>query len=304
MRLHIKNSFENIRRAPFQAMAAVSVLAITFFVSTLIAVAVYSSSQLLRYFETRPQVIAFLAEETDQDQIDELLSRLNDDYRILNPKFVSKEDALQIYKDATADNPLLGEFVSPGSLPASIEFAPAELEYAQELIEEMQGELIVEDVGFTASVGGVAAVTEVIERLKTISEYIRLAGGVSTLVLATTSFLVLVVVISMRTSMKRDEIEALSLIGATSGFIRAPLVLEAIHYAVIGVFLGWLVASSVVMYASPTIFSYFGDISVLPANMQDFLMLLGFILAGQLVIGIFIALLGSNFAVSRNLKLK
>lgn len=302
--MHLRTSLENIRRAPFQAMAAISVLAITFFVSTLIAVSVFSSNQLLRYFETRPQIIAFLTEDSTQEQIDELMGRLEADPRIGNLNLVSKEEALEIYKEATSDNPLLGELVSPSIFPASIEFSPLELDHAQELIAMMDEELIVDDIGFTASVGGSSAVGEVIDRLKTVSSYIRLAGVISITVLAVTSFLVLVVVIGMRISMKKEEIESLSLIGATPGFIRTPLVLEAIHYALIGAFVGWLIASVLIMYASPSVFSYFGDIPVLPRETKDFFGLLGVVLLGEILIGIFIAILGSLFSLSRTLKLR
>ena len=66
---HINTSLRNIRRSPFQAMAAMSVLALTFFVTTLIAILVYSSSQVISYFETRPQIIAFLKDSVDQESV-------------------------------------------------------------------------------------------------------------------------------------------------------------------------------------------------------------------------------------------
>lgn len=304
MNLHLKTSFDNIRRAPFQAMAAILVLAVTFFVSTLVAISVFSSQKLLNYFETRPQIIAFLKDDATEEQINELMGRLNEDPRVANLRFVSKEEALNIYKEATADNPLLGELVSPSIFPASIEFSPRNLDQAQEMIDLMNGELIVDDIGFTANVGGSAAVGDVINRLRTITYYVRVAGAVAIGVLAVTSFLVLMVVIGMRITMKRDEIESLSLIGATPGFIRAPLVLEAIHYAILGVVSGWLVASVLVMYASPTIFSYFGEIPVLPKASGEFFVMLAAILGGELLVGILIAILGSTFSLSRTLKLR
>ncbi len=304
MSLHLKTSIANIRRAPFQAMAAISVLAITFFVSTLIALAVYSSNQIISYFETRPQIIAFLKDDTTQEQVDDLMGRLTGDPRIANLKFVSKEEALNIYKEATSDNPLLGELVSPSIFPASIEFSPSDLSHAQDLISLVEGELVVEDIGFTANVGGSSAVGDVINRLKTISYYVRLTGAVSVGVLAVTSGLVLMVVISMRISMKKEEIESLSLIGASPGFIRAPLLLEAIEYGVLGAFLGWLLAAVLAMYVSPHLFSYFGTLPILPKEPSQFFGLLGIILLGEVLISVTIATLGSLFSLSRTLKLK
>lgn len=304
MNLHIKTSLDNIRRAPFQAMAAISVLAITFFVTTLTAMVVYSSEQLLQYFESRPQIIAFLTDDAEALQIENLSAKLEVDERINSVRFVSKEDALEIYKEATSENPLLGELVSPSIFPASIEISPADLTFAQEILTEIKEEPIVESVGFTASIGGESAVGEVIERLKTISNYVRIAGVIAISVLAVTSFLVLMIVIGMRILMKKEEIESLSLIGATAGFIRAPLILEALQYAFWGVLIGWLMASVLIMYASPTIFSYFGEIPVLPSNTRDFFILLGAFLGVEVLVGMVIALLGSIISVSRSLSIK
>src|SRR5688572_6748548 len=118
---HFKTSFQYIRRAPFQALAAIAVLSLTFFVGTLIALLVYSSNQVLRAFETRPQVIAFLKKDSLEEEFMALQQKLKSDERLHDVKLVSKEEALEIYKSATSDNPLLGELVSPSIFPASIE---------------------------------------------------------------------------------------------------------------------------------------------------------------------------------------
>lgn len=304
MKLHLKTSFDNIKRAPFQAMAAISVLAITFFVTTLTAMVVYSSEQLLQFFESRPQVIAFLTDDADALQVENLQVELSDDPRVNTVNFVSKEDALAIYKEATSENPLLGELVSPSIFPASLEISPMDLTFAQELLTELKDEPIVESVGFTASIGGESAVADVIERLKTISSYIRISGIIAVTVLSITSFLVLMVVIGMRILMKKEEIESLSLIGATPGFIRAPLIFEAIQYAFWGVFIGWLMASVLIMYASPTLFSYFGEIPVLPSETSEFFTLFAIFFAAELIVGLLIALIGSFISVSRSLTMK
>src|SRR3990167_2860086 len=113
MNIHLKTALDYIKRSPFQALAAMFVLSLTFFVATLVSILVYSSSQLLSYFETRPQVIAFLKDDTLQDAIATLQHKLSLDTRIKEIRYVSKEEALAIYKKATSDNPLLGELVSP-----------------------------------------------------------------------------------------------------------------------------------------------------------------------------------------------
>ncbi len=90
MNIHLKTAFDYIRRAPFQALAAIFVLTLTFFVGTLFAVLLYSSTKVLTYFETRPQVIAFLKDSATSDDISNLQHKLSGDIRVKDVKFVTK----------------------------------------------------------------------------------------------------------------------------------------------------------------------------------------------------------------------
>jgi len=297
--IHLKTAFSYIKRSPFYALAAIFVLSLTFFVGTMLAVLVYSSGKVLSYFETRPQVIAFLKDSAKPEEISALQNKLTVDTRVSKVKFVSKEEALSIYKQATSDNPLLGELVSPSIFPASIEFSLSDLSFAQQMINELKASPIVDQVGFTASLGGESTLSTVVSRLRTITMYLRVGGGVFVGILTITSFLVLLFIISMRMTSRKDEVEILDLIGATPGFIRSPIILEAIMYALGGVFIGWILSLILVLYASPSLMAYFGEIPVLPRNPLLFFGLFGGILATELFLGLFLALLGSLIAVSR-----
>lgn len=300
----LKTGASYIRRSPFQAIAAIFVLALTFFVSTLLAVLVYSSGKLVSYFEERPQVIAFLKDEATPETISALQRKLDNDPRVKNVHYVTKEQALNIYKNATSDNPLLAELVSPSIFPASLEFSVVDLSQAKNIIDEVKSEAIVDSVGFTASIGGKEAVGDVVERLKTIAFYVRTGGMVLVGALALTSFMVLTVVIGMRMVTRKGEVETLTLIGAKPGFIRAPIVFEANGYALAGVFIGWILAIILILYATPAILNYFGDIPVLPKGSLNFFGFLGAILLGEIIVGIVISTLGSTVAISRAMKQK
>lgn len=299
MSVHFKTAFDYIKRSPFQATAAVFVLTLTFFVTTLLIILVYSSNNMLSYFETRPQVIAFLKSDVTDSDVDALQAKLAADSRVKEIKYVTKADALNIYKDATSDNPLLAELVSPTIFPASVEFSLNNLSEAQAVIDSVKSEEIVEQVGFTASLKGGDEVSGVVTRLRTITNYIRVGGGTLAVVLLTTSFLVLLVIIGMRMSARRGEIEILKLIGATPGFIRSPILIEAIIYSILGVTLGWVITFIIVLYSAPSIVSYFGQVPVLPRGTLDLAGLFGIIFVAEVFAGIMLAITGSIIAVSR-----
>lgn len=303
MRQHIKTGLGDMRRSPFQVLAAVSVLAITFFVSTLMVIMVYSSHQVLRYFETRPQILAFIKDDAVDSDITKFIEDLGNDNRVKDVKYVSKEQAFEIYKDATSDNPLLAELVSPSIFPASVEFSLTDLNFAQEVIDTTQKTPVVDSVSFTANIGGDSSLNDAISRLKNLTYYLRIAGLGTIAVLAANSFLVLMVVISMRVTMKRKEIESLTFVGATPWFIKAPIMFEALSYGFFGVLFGWLGAFILLLYVSPTIITYFDGIPVLPRDSASFFVFLLAILGVEFLVGSLIALLGSLMAVSRSLRM-
>lgn len=300
-----KAAWRHIRRVPYQALAAIFIMTTTFFVATIIAVLAYASSQTLRYFETRPQVIAFLKDDTTPEQVSNLQRQLEADARVKGVRYVSKEQALDIYKKATADNPVLAELVSPRVFPASIEFSVVDLSFAQELISELETNTIVgkDGVVFTASLGDGRETGTVITNLRNIINYIKI-GGISLLsFLVASSLLILLVIIGMRIASKREEIDVLKLLGATSGFIIMPFVIEGVIYAVFGAFIGWLLGALAVLYAAPSLVSYFGEIQIFPSESGRFFLLLGQILGGELLLAVLLGIVGSFVALGRYLKI-
>ena len=304
MSIHLKTALGYVRRSPFQAMAAVFVLTLTFFVATLVSVMVYSSTKLITYFETRPQVIAFLKADVADADVADLQHKLEADDRVKEVKYVSREEALSIYKKATSDNPLLGQLVSPSIFPASLEFSVKDLNFAQAVIDDVQKESLVDSVGFTAALGGESSLSDVVSRLRTISSYVKIGGGVFVGMLAATSFVVLLIIISLRMTTRREEIEILNLIGATASFIRSPIILEAFIYSFLGVFLGWSITFIGVLYLAPSAVAYFGEIPILPKDVVGVFQLFGIILGLEIVSGLILALSGSLLAISRVKRVK
>jgi cell division transport system permease protein len=130
-------------------------------------------------------------------------------------------------------------------------------------------------------------------------------GGIGVVaILSFVSFIVLLTIISMRLSARKDEIEILNLIGATQKFIRSPIIAEALIYTYLGVFLGSLSAFVVILYMSPSLYRFFGEISFLPDTIFDTVKFFGLIFMAQFFVGTLIAYLGGFLAVNRAKKVR
>lgn len=297
--VHFRTAIDYIRRFPFQALAAVLVFTITFFVTTVLLVLVYTSNNLIKSFETRPQIIAFLNKDADQTQVAEVQNKFKSDPRVKELVYISQEDAFEIYKGAGNYNPLLEELVNPSVFPASLEFSLSDLKYAEEVISELQTETVIDQVGFTANLGPEEELEIVVQRLRNISFYIRSIGGGFVAFQILTSLIVLLVIISIRMTVRKPEIEILKLIGATNWFIKLPIVLESLFYTISGSVLGWIFGLLLFLYTSPSILSVASNLSILPTTTEGLLILFGPILAAELLIAIVLGLFGSLLAASR-----
>lgn len=303
LKQHLITALVHIRRSPYQAISAILIMTLTFFAATLFVAVAYVLSQTIHYFETRPQIIAFLKNDVEPAEISALTRKLEGDLRIKGDvKFVSTEEAFRIFKE-TADNPLVTELVSPEALPASVEFSVSNLSFAQELINAVKKEPIVDSVEFTGSLGGEATASQVIDNLQRVTNYVRFGGIALLAFLALNAILTLLVVIGMRVAARREEISVLTLLGATPAFVRLPFLFEGMLYAVAGSFVGFVTGALLLLYLLPNVSYYFGEIPILPGEAGLIVLNLAGLLFAELLVGAFLGAVGAWFAISRYLKL-
>src|SRR3989344_679386 len=134
----LKVAWRNIRRSPYQAFAAVFVMTLTFLFISFFTFLLYGSTKAISYFESRPQVTAFFKNEVKQADIDNLRDSLMKTNKISSIKFVSKEDALKIYREQNKSDPLLLELVTADILPASLEISTVKIADLSEVSSAIQ----------------------------------------------------------------------------------------------------------------------------------------------------------------------
>lgn len=302
MRLSV-SLWQRIRRTPYQAFASVFMISITLFVLSVFLLLAATSSSVLSYFETKPQITVFFKENQDKPAVDALVEKLKATGKMASYKYISKEDALKIYQEQNKDDPLLLEMVTADILPASLEISATNPSYLVEIAEIVKKEPGIDEVVFQK---------EIVDTLISWTSTIRKIGAVFILFLLSASFMILITNISMKIVNRKDEIVILRLVGATSWYIKRPFVLEGILYGIIGATISWLVTSAIVLYLQPFMASFLHGISSLsfwkvteelviylwPPNIAFFLLLWIVLVAAGFSIG----LIGSLFAVSRYMR--
>lgn len=284
-----KATWKNIRRSPYQALAAIFIMSLTFLIISFFTFLLYGSHQIIGFLESKPQVTAFFKNEAKQEEINNLETQIRANEKVASVKFVSKEQALEIYREQNKNDPLLLDLVTADVLPASLEISTIKIEDLQGISDILKSSTIVQEVIYQK---------DVISTLTSWTNAVRGVGIGLIAVLSLVSVFTMVTIIGMKISQKKQDMEIMKLIGATNWHIRWPFILEGIYYGIIGAFIGWAIASGLLWFSMPALTEFFKGISIF-TNVP---VLIAILLAIEIIAAIILGAISSYFAVLRYLK--
>lgn len=277
---------QHIFRSPYQSLAAILIVSISLFLISLSFLLGAGLQTILRHFETRPQISAFLKDEIKPQEVELLIAKVQGTGKVKQVDYITKEEALAIYREQNKDKPLLLEMVSAKILPASLEISTYDLSSLEEIAEMIKKESAVEDVIYQE---------DVVSTLSRWMMTIRKGGlGLAVFLLLVATFSILVV-LGMKISQRKEEIEILKLLGASASHICLPFYLEGIIYGLLAAVVSWGLSYLMILYATPFLVKFLAGIPLLPVPFFFMLALL----AGLLGLGAIIGFVGSLLAVSR-----
>jgi len=279
-----KTAIQHIKRAPFQALAAILIMSLTFFIIGSFVILAAGSEAVLRFLESRPQVTAFLKDDIKPQQVELLKSKLEATGQVKKTKYVSKEEALAIYRQENKDNPLLLEMVTAKILPASLEISATSLSFLPEIAKILKDDPIVEEVLFQE---------DVVSTLSSWITSLRKTGILLITFLSLISVITVLIVIGMKISSRKEEIEILGLLGATKWYIRLPFIIEGMIYGIVSAVIAWGAAYLLLLYSTPFLVSFLTGIPLFPVPVTFMLKIAG----GLLALGVVVGGIGSFFAV-------
>lgn len=285
----VKNTKQNIRRSPYQALSAIVIMTLTFLVISFFAFLLTGSSKIVSYFESKPQVTAFFRNEAKQSDINNLENKLKESEKVSSVKFVSKKEALAIYKEQNKNDPLLLDLVTADILPSSLEISTHKIEDLSPISETLKSSSIVSEVIFQK---------DVVSTLTAWTSALRKIGIASIVILSLVSIFLILTIIGIKISQKRGDIHIMRLIGAGPWYIRWPFIFEGVFYAVVGAFTGWVLSTVSLLLATPFLSDFLRGIPILPVS-PIFLLALLF---GELIFAAVLGAFSSYLAVLRYLK--
>ena len=293
---------KNIRRSPYQAFSAIFIVSLTMFIIGIFGLVTYASQIILNNFETKPQIIAYLKDGHTTEQVGGLLGSLNSTTGVKEAVYISKQDALELYKKSVGNDPvLLGTVTDWGIVTADI--LPASVEITAQNPESFK------NIATTLEKSDIISVTpagkkeidypqDVISELTKWTNAIRIGGLVLVIALTLVAVLTIMTIISMKISSRRFEISTFKLLGAKNIYIIKPYLQESVIYGLVGAFVGWLGCFVILLYSTPFLAPRIGSIITFPIPFLTYVILFG----GLMIFGFIISFASSLFAATRFVK--
>lgn len=276
----LREAFSAFRRAPLLSVLGVVTIAFSLFAFGLFGLVAVNIADALRSIENRVEIRAFIADGTPVEASSAAMGDIEAFPEVLSATYVSQDDALVRARKE------LGEFsdvFEPGVLPASIDIklkpGYRDPTTVQAVANRVKSYDFVDDVRY-----GQDWVAK-LYRLRTIATLVGTGLG---LAFAAVAVIIIGATIRIMVMARAKEIAIMRLVGATNGFIRLPFVLEGFIQGV----MGGLLALGLTWATSTAISRSF----MRTAFFDPTLATLG------VVGGALIGLLGSTFAVGRQLR--
>ena len=245
----------SIRRTPYQSLTSFLILFFTLFLSLFFFNMTSFFNGILSYVETRPQVTVYFQDKVEESDIFKIRDEVSATGKTTSIKYVSKDEALQIYKDLNKNNPLLLEMVTAEILPASLEVYATKPEYLSQIAEFLKKQNGIDEVVFQKNiVDKLVGLTTVLRRISVFVLFFLLI--ISVIVLMTTT--------AFKIALKKDEIELMTLLGASKSYVRKPFLLEGVFFGIASGTLAFLFFYLIFLYFNTFFKSYLAGIPTLP----------------------------------------
>ena len=285
----INSALVGIRRSPYQSILAIIILTITFFIAYTFSFISIGSERVLSFFETQPKVIAFFNQDASDDDVKNVENMIKNKSYVTDVKVVGRKEALEIYQESIKDDPLMLELITEDILPISIEVSSDDANNLKQIKTDLENEKTIEEAELQESI---------IDKVMRWTNSMRIIGLFALVILTLTSFLMIMVTISMKISSKRKSIKIMKFIGADRKFIAKPFILEAIINSLFANIVAFALYFILILYTSPMMSDLLTGIIEFPIPWQLYL----YQFLAATILATILGTLASFTAVKRMLK--
>lgn len=293
----------NFVRNAWLAIAAMAVMIITLTIVLFSVITNATFSNTIAQITDKIDISVYLKDSTDQPSGEQLAKDIEKLPNVKSVTYLSKDQALERYREQNADNPALLSAIdeTDNPLPATIQIKPVDLDKIQD-IRDFLGRSDVKDKWEDVTYRDDRK--EAIDKIAHATNLLRRAGIAAVLVFAFISMLIIFNTIQMAIFNRREELTIMRLLGATTWYIRGPFVVETVIYGIISAIISIVIINSLFVAASSALQASSLGLLDINYSAEYFRSHFWILLTIQLVLGILIGAVSSVIATRRYLKFK
>ena len=297
----LREAFHHFRRNWSTTLGAIVTILLALFIIGMFVIATTLINNLIGSVEDQVTIQAFLSDDADEDSVAELQAEIEQWDNVASVTYKSKEEALEEYRSTMSNrnaeqalealdgrNPIPASLVIMMDDPQNVEATATQL-ISYELFQEVAD-------GGDAS-GSVQYGQGTVERLFTVSNYLRIGTMALVLMLVFVAFVFINNTIRLSITARRREISIQRLVGASNSFIRGPFVAEGAIEALMGAILAIGALHIIILKGIPALAD---SMSFLSISISTDTIAMTYV--GLLLLGLLIGLFSSAIAMRRYLK--
>lgn len=300
----LKGGVTNFIRNAWLAVAAIAVMVITLTIVLFSIIANATFANTVKQITDRIDISVYLKDDIKDEKKDELITQVKALPEVKSVEYISKDEALQRYRKQNENNLdlLLAISQTDNPLPASLLIKPVDPNNIEPIRQFLEKDEIKALQSEQTSYSGDRK--QAIDKITQATAFFRKAGVVGIAVFAVISMLIIFNTIRMAIFNRREELNIMRLLGASTWYIRGPFVVETIIYGVMAAIISVALCNTLFAISSSAFgASSLGLLDISYAN-KYFASNFWIILLSQLVIGILIGGVSSIIATRRYLKFK
>lgn len=288
----------SFQRNGWLSLAATLIMFITLFIISSFFILSFTFNSAIQAVNAKMDLSVYLKDEASSAEVESLKIRLSNMADVKEVRYISKQEALDTYREKNkSSQELLNAFPdNENPLPASLEIKMVNLskiDNTVSVMEEDQYKPIISKISYHEN-------GPTIKKITLYTSYVKMAGIAFSIIFIIISILIIFNTIRIAIYARRDEIEIMKLVGATSWFIRGPFIFEAMFYGIIATVVNFFIFYLTVYVFSQGFFIKFvGDYGVSPLAFYNRNLIL--IIPAQLLIGIFLGVFSSYIALRKYL---
>ena len=286
----LREAFKNMLLNPLMSITAVTTTAVCVLILGVGMLVNAHVESIINRIGQDVTITAFFPEDISQERADEVHSSVEGYPEVSQVTYVSREEALERFRNTLSDQPEILEGLPSDVLPASLEIQLADSRSSDAVAEKLQAE------GFAE--GDLLYNQKTIDNLNQATSYVVWALRGATALFLVASVLLIFNTIRLSIFARRKEIEVMKLVGASDSFVRTPFLFEGLVQGLIGA----SVAALLVVWVNSVFVAWAQyELPFIPISSNAISTV--FLLLVLIAVGVVVGIAGSAFSVRRFLKI-